>query len=79
MSFCEPGISRINWKRLLSELLVMRLYLEWGLEKHRGLTIDSESATVASLIEKGPEVLAAEMAQVIQAESALSREERKNF
>lgn len=57
---------------------VERIHLEWGLEGIEGLEIDGERATVESLIAKGPEALAQEIAGAIRAECGLSEAERKN-
>lgn len=55
-----------------------RVYLAWGLEAIEGLEIDGEEATPASLIEKGPANLAAEILGRIRSECGLSESERKN-
>jgi hypothetical protein len=62
----------------MADLLVRRLYLEWGLDQIFGLRIDGDSATVASLIERGPEPLVEEILAAIKAELDLSEDERKN-
>jgi hypothetical protein len=62
----------------LSELLVRRLYLEWGLSGIEGLCIDGEPANSTSLIERGPESLIEEIVNAIKAETGLSEDERKN-
>jgi hypothetical protein len=62
----------------LSELLVRRLYLEWGLAEIKSLKIDGEPASMASLIERGPEELVEEIIKAIKAEAGLSEDERKN-
>jgi hypothetical protein len=62
----------------LSELLVRRLYLEWGLAEIKGLKIDGEPASTATVIERGPEELADEIIKAIKAETGLSEDERKN-
>ncbi|MGH9622868.1 MAG: hypothetical protein ACRD4G_00845 [Bryobacteraceae bacterium] len=62
----------------MGDLLVERLYLEWGLAEIEGLAIDGTSATPALLIEKGPEPLTREILASIQAELGLSEDERKN-
>jgi hypothetical protein len=54
------------------------MYLEWGLVSVEGLTIDGEPATVARLLEKGPEDLTREMARAIKEQCGLSEPERKN-
>lgn len=43
-----------------------------------GLSIDGEMATIESLIERGPESLAREIAEAVAEESSLSEHERKN-
>jgi hypothetical protein len=55
-----------------------RTYLEWGLAGIEGLKIDGETATAATLIEKGPADLATEILARIKAESGLNEDERKN-
>jgi hypothetical protein len=62
----------------LSELLVSKLYLQWGLAEIKGLKIDGEQASVINLIERGPERLIEEIIGAIKAESALTEDERKN-
>jgi len=62
----------------LSELLVRRLYLEWGLAEIKGLKIDGEPASMTTLVERGPEELADEIIKAIKAETGLSEDERKN-
>ena len=44
----------------------------------KGLCIDGEPATVASVMESGPENLAREIAEAIAEESSLQEHERKN-
>lgn len=77
--FLRAGEPENQVEAALSELLVRRVYLEWGLVELRGLMIDGEQATVESLIEKGPEPLSDEIIGRIKAEIELSEEERKNF
>ncbi len=55
-----------------------RLYVLWGIEEVRGLQIDGEPATAASLITHGPEDLFNEALAAVKAECALSEEQRKN-
>lgn len=55
-----------------------RTYLEWGLVALRGLRIDGEEATTASLLERGPEGLVREVVAAVRGELSLSEEERKN-
>jgi hypothetical protein len=62
----------------LGDLLVRKLYLDWGLMELRGLAIDGETADKELLISKGPEALVEEITAAVQAEIELSDEERKN-
>ena len=55
-----------------------QLYLRWGLAGLSGLTIDGEEATVETLITKGPEDLALEIAAAVKRQIGLTEEERKN-
>jgi hypothetical protein len=63
----------------LADLLIKKLYLQWGLVEIRGLTIDGKPATPERLVDGGPEALADEIVSGIRAELELSTEERKNF
>jgi hypothetical protein len=56
-----------------------RAYLEWGLSGIEGLTIDGETATPGTLIDKGPMELAAEILARVKAECGLTEDERKNW
>jgi hypothetical protein len=76
--FLKSGDVSNQLEAALSDLLVAKLYLEWGLETIEGLSINGEKASVDSLIASGPENLANEIVQTIQADSALTGEERKN-
>jgi hypothetical protein len=58
---------------------VDRAYLEWGLAGIEGLTIDGETATPGTLIDKGPMELAAEILARVRAECGLTEDERKNW
>jgi hypothetical protein len=62
----------------LSELLVQRLLIEWGLAGLEGLQIDGQAASVESLIDRGPEALVSEIAAQIRAGCGLTEDERKN-
>ena len=62
----------------LVELLVKRLYLEWGLIEVKGLEIDGRVANVSTLVERGPEELVEEIVEAIKKESGLTEDERKN-
>ncbi len=76
--FLKAGGDSEKLEAALGDLLVERLYLEWGLAEIEGLAIDGTSATPALLIEKGPEPLTREILASIQAELGLSEDERKN-
>jgi hypothetical protein len=54
------------------------MYLRWGLAALDGLTIDGEAATVAQLIEKGPEDLMLEIVSKIKEQCGLNDAELKN-
>lgn len=60
------------------ELEADRVYVEWGVLEVSGLEIDGEAASVAAVVEKGPEGLCREMAAAVRAELSLSENERKN-
>lgn len=76
--FLAAGSEPEKLEAVLADLLVRRLYLEWGLAKIEGLRIDGEAATTETLISRGPEDLAEEIASRVQFECGLSEEERKN-
>jgi hypothetical protein len=76
--FLKAGDASGQLEAALSDLLVAKLYLEWGLETIEGLSINGQKATPDSLIIYGPENLTDEIVQTIQAESALTDDERKN-
>ena len=76
--FLKAGDVADQLEATLADLLVKRLYLEWGLAEVRGFTIDGQPATVELLIEKGPEGLTDEIMSSIRAEIGLSEEQRKN-
>ncbi len=77
--FLRAGDTSGQLEATFSDLLVTELYLEWGLEEIEGLSINGQKATVELLIAFGPESLANEIGEIIQAESALTDDERKNF
>ena len=77
--FLKSGDASDQLEAALADLLVKKLYLEWGLVEIEGLFIDQQPATPELLIEKGPEELTDEIIAVLQAEIGLSEEERKNF
>jgi hypothetical protein len=77
--FLKAGPAADQLEATWADLLVQKLYVEWGLAGLEGLSIDGEIATVGLLIDKGPEGLVDEIVSVIQEEIELSEEERKNF
>ncbi len=77
--FLKAGDLSDQLEAALSDLLAAKLYIEWGLEALEGLSINGEKATAESLIADGPECLADEIVQTMQAELALTDDERKNF
>ncbi len=76
--FLKAGEPSDQVEASLSDLLVRKLYLDWGLAELSGLRIDGEPATVEKLIEKGPDTLSSEIVDRIKADFELSEEERKN-
>jgi hypothetical protein len=76
--FLKAGQPADQLEAALADLLVSKLYLEWGLDRVEGLMIDGEPATVALLVERGPEELATEIITVLKREAGLSDEEQKN-
>ncbi len=76
--FLNAGDTSDQLEAALSDLLVRKLYIEWGLAEIQGLAIDGEPATAALLIQKGPENLTAEIISDIREEIEFSEDERKN-
>ena len=76
--FLRAGNPADQVEAALSELLIKKLYLEWGLSQIEGLKIDGQAATVEAVIAKGPEELTNEIVAEIQTELGLSDEETKN-
>ncbi len=76
--FLKAGDASDQIEAALSELLVHRLYVEWGLAEIQGLKIDGDAADTVSLIERGPEGLIDEIVTAIKAECGLTEDERKN-
>jgi hypothetical protein len=77
--FLKAGPAADQLEATWADLLVRKLYAEWGLAGLEGLSIDGETATVELLIDKGPEELVDEVVSVLQEGIGLSEEERKNF
>lgn len=77
--FLRAGTSVDQFEAALRDLLVRRMYLEWGLVSLDGLAIDDDPATPASLAEKGPEALSDEILEALGAELGLTEDERKNY
>ena len=63
----------------IADLLVRKLYLEWGLVAIEGLKIDAKTASTQSLVDQGPEVLVCEIADAIRFQMELSDAERKKL
>ena len=61
-----------------NEMAARKVLITWGLLKIAHLSLDGEPATAESIVEKGPEELANEIAAAIQAELGLSESEIKN-
>jgi hypothetical protein len=76
--FLSSGETSDQLEAAMSDLLVRKLYIEWGLAEIHGLAIDGEPATAALLIQKGPENLTGEIISAIRQEIELSEDERKN-
>jgi hypothetical protein len=76
--FLRAGDSEDKLEASLAELLVRKLYLEWGLAEISGLKIDGGAASTQDLVERGPESLTDEITEAVQNELTLSEEERKN-
>jgi len=77
--FLKAGPAADQLEATWADLLVRKLYVEWGLAGIEGLLIDGEATSVELLIDKGPEELVDEIVSVLQEEIGLSEEERKNF
>ncbi|MDQ2776230.1 MAG: hypothetical protein M3Y57_15130 [Acidobacteriota bacterium] len=76
--FLKAGDTADHMESWLADLLVRKLYLEWGLAEISGLRIDGKAATAADLIAKGPEKLSDEIIESIKSEIGLTEDERKN-
>jgi hypothetical protein len=76
--YLRAGESADQSEARIGDLLVRKLYLEWGLIEIRGLKIDGNAATVELLIQSGPEDLAEEIIEGIRQEIGLTEQERKN-
>ena len=76
--FLKSGDATDQLEASLSDLLVRKLYLVWGLAEISGMRIDGQPATVESLIQCGPDELADEIIKAIRSEIGLTEDERKN-
>ena len=76
--FLSAGTDSDRIESALGTAVATRLYVEWGLLRVEGITIDGSECTPNLLIEKGPEELSAEIAGAVQHELGLSEDERKN-
>jgi hypothetical protein len=77
--FLRAGDTTEQSEATVGDLLVRKLYLEWGLAGLEGLSIDGQAATVDTFIQTGPEELADEVVERIRHELGLTEQERKNF
>ncbi len=77
--FLRAGDNGEQSEAAMGDLIVKKLYLDWGLGAVKGLTIDGRPATTESLIASGPEQLADEIIEQIRCELGLNEQERKNF
>lgn len=77
--YLRSGDAADQLEATMGDLLVEKLYLEWGLTEVSGLSIDGAAATVADVIERGPERLSHEIATTLRSYLVLTDEERKNF
>jgi hypothetical protein len=77
--YLRSGDNGDRLEALLGDLLVQKMYLEWGLAAVEGLTIDGVTAEPVDLIERGPEALADEVMTTLRSYLVLTDEERKNF
>jgi hypothetical protein len=77
--FLKAGDVAQQLEATIADLLVRKLYLEWGLAEIRGLRIDGETGTIETLLDKGPEALSYEIVAAIRTELEISEDERKNF
>jgi hypothetical protein len=76
--FLKAGDTEQQLEASLADLLARKLYLEWGVARLEGLSIDGEPGTVAALIDKGPEELSDEIFETVRRKLGLTEEERKN-
>ncbi len=76
--FLKAGDAADQLEGSLADLLVRKMYLEWGLAEIKHLAIDGEAATVELLVQRGPEALSDEIVAAVRGELGLSEEERKN-
>lgn len=76
--FLRTGDHAEQSEAMLAELLLQKLYLEWGFLAIEGFTINGAAASIDSLIASGPEILTDEIVSHIRSELGLTDEERKN-
>jgi hypothetical protein len=76
--FLRAGPLTDQLEASIADLLVKKLYVEWAVVELKGLNIDGHAASVALLIDQGPEALVSEIADAIRAHLELSDSERKN-
>jgi hypothetical protein len=76
--FLKAGEPADQLEAALADLLVRKLYIEWGVAELDGLRINGQVATPTMLVESGPERLSDEIIEAIRSELELSEQERKN-
>lgn len=78
VEFLEAGEAKEKIDAALLTCEIERLYVLWGVQEVRGLTLDGAPATPESLVEAGPEELFREAVAAVKAECGLTEAERKN-
>jgi hypothetical protein len=76
--FLSAGDSADQLQATISDLMIRRLYLEWGLVSIKGLRIDGRRAGIGDVVDRAPEELVDEIVDTIKSELGLTDEERKN-
>ena len=76
--FMGTGNAADHWGAVLTDLLVRRMYLLWGLVAVRGLNVNGVPAEAESLADFGPEQLADEVIEILRNDLGLTENERKN-
>jgi hypothetical protein len=76
--FLRAGQLADQLEAAMADLLVQKLYVEWAVVDLKGLKIDGRTASIALLVERGPETLVSEITDAIRTHLELSDAERKN-